>query len=168
MKRWLFAMLCLLALSTYSCSKKNADDNNNILLPEVPDIKWDWTGTPPLTMKVNNAWFPLDDSTVVGDDGRKNLEIHARDTGNTIKFILELNKGVQSNKIYPVPSGAYGAYTYLDLQNDIEMHAVSGAVKILNISSVEVEGLFVGVLKDTTGRNKDSIVISEGYFRVRR
>jgi len=168
----LLSILPILLLSI-GC-KKSGGSGTTTTTTSGDTTKWDWTGTPPLSVIINGTLFqaaltnsfaisnPLTGFSVLGNSATS-------DSGVSVSFTSTPSAG----SVYSMPSPANAGYT-IEIpggpsSGNGQWEALSGgAVKILSKTDSTIEGLFYASLKDPTNMSTPAtLTMTKGYFKVK-
>ena len=124
---------------------------------------FNWTGTEPMSAKVNGTpWTPYG-AVVNVANGFFLVQGQALDgTGLNLMVPTTATNG----KVFSAPTPA--AIMWIDPIGGVVLQASSGKVKITTNSATTLEGYFYGDLKDPQGLSPTVLHVTEGYFKVEK
>jgi len=121
---------------------------------------FNWTGTAPMSAKVNGASFQANEVYFSNAGGYYNI---MGQENNAIILGVSVPAGAAEGKVYsaPTPAGVSGAFP-----PSLALISSTGKVKVITNSSTILEGYFWADLRDPNGLSDTTVHITEGYFKV--
>lgn len=163
-------LFCTAATMT-SCNNGDYDadpttNNSGIAIPDITadnnNNKFNWTGTAPLSVKVDGKAFQATTGSITASNGT--LTIYAA-AGVEASVTFSIPDIIPVGGTYIFTTGNSAQYTenVTDIYNTAL--AGSGAVRITENDNSHVAGLFYFNAKGTTGKVK---ALTQGYFSIQR
>lgn len=160
-------ILAAAVLSLASCNKQYdtevSDSQNNNNNGGGSGSNFNWSGTPPLSAKVDGVPFLAVTTDVTEFAGYYYILGEAAD-GSSINPAIPL--GAVSGLVYSMPSPANLGWQNSSTGAPIGLQASTGKVKIVTNNSTTLEGYFWAEMKDPSGQKDTVVHITEGYFKV--
>lgn len=165
----LSTILAAAVLSFASCNKQydtevsDSQTNGNNNSNGGSGSNFNWSGTPPLSAKVDGVPFLAVDADIIEFAGYYSITGEAAD-GSSINPSIPV--GAVPGLIYSMPSPANLGWQNTSGPGLIVLGAMPGKVKIVTNNSTTLEGYFWAEMKDYTGQKDTVVHITEGYFKV--
>jgi hypothetical protein len=122
---------------------------------------FNWTGTEPVSAKVNGVPWQATSFTFMSFAGYYTISAKA-DDGTSI------NPGIPANalpgQVFSTPSPA--ALSYTNQSEGLMLTGNPGKIKVITNDATTLEGYFYGDMRDPQGLKDTVVKITEGYFKV--
>jgi hypothetical protein len=175
-----FAAFSILAIA--SCKKTvidmNANNGNNTSGSSAGNgnnsngsnssVKFDWTGTAPISVKLDGVPYECDEANINIEEagGGYTIYFYGNDEGNMKGPVIQIKANATPGSVYNMPNG-YAGIGYRDIGQGIYWSCfTSGHLKIVTNDATTIEGYFYGDLVDATNYTVVKGKLTEGYFKV--
>lgn len=168
-------LISLCTLSTVfilaACNKSdnaNPSNNNSNNNNTNTSTDFNWSGTPPLSVKVDGVDFVPDltdtaNVQVFDFAGYTNLMVTDK---NNVTIAVSVQSNATANTEYTMPSPDNISYTHDTPDTTYVLQAKTGKYKIITNNATTLEGLFTATLYDPTNTIKDTKTLTNGYFKI--
>lgn len=157
-------LLAATALCFTACNKQY---NDNIIEPGNSGNNlnsFNWTGTPPLSAKVNGVPFQAVEANLTEFAGYYGFIAKTADGSMSINPSVPVN--AIEGQVYSMPSPANVSYQTTEPLMVLGAHR--GKIKIITNNANILEGYFWADMKDYSGQTGETAQITEGYFKVEK
>lgn len=161
----LSTVLAIASWGFVSCNKQtntkvvDSQTNNN----GSGGSTFNWSGTEPLSAKVNGVPFQAVSATVTSFAGYWSVIGKAADNSS---INLSIPAGSLPGQIFSAPTPANVGWQSTTTGPFILLMANPGKMKVVTNNSTTLEGYFWADTKDITGASDSVVIITEGYFKV--
>jgi hypothetical protein len=157
------ALLCFSSCSKqYNTTTSDSQTGNNGGGNQGAN-SFNWSGTAPLSAKVNGQPFLA--TSVDLQDLAGYYYIYG-DAGDNWGMTPVVPKSALPGQIFSMPSPANVSYQWEDGSGLHVLGAQPGKVKVITNNATTLEGYFWADTKDVTGLSDTIVRITEGYFKI--
>lgn len=165
-------LLAAAVLSFASCNKQydtevsdsQTNNNNNGGGPgSGSGSGFNWTGTAPMSAKINGAVFTPTEVKLTKSTGYYTVQ-GSTDEGTFLSVVFP--ETAIPGKVLSSPNPALLGLVTGSSNGTLNLGSMNGKVKIVSNSATVLEGYFYGDMVDFSGLNGVVIPVTEGYFKV--
>lgn len=158
-------------MSFSSCNKQyntqvsdsNDTTNNNNGVGGSSTGGFKWTGTAPMSAKINGVVFVPTAVTLTKNGDYYSVQGHD-DNGTFLSAVFPVSAA--AGKVFSSPNPALLGLITGSSHGTLNLGSMNGKIKIVTNSTTVVEGYFYGDMVDFSGLNGIVIPVTEGYFKV--
>ncbi len=166
----LFILTSVLALSAWSMESCNKQSDINVVESQTGNGpggggsgggSFNWTGTEPVSAKVNGVPWQATSYTFMSFAGYYTISAKA-DDGSSINPGIPEN--AQPGQVFSTPTPAGLSYTHQAVS--LLLTGNPGKIKVITNNATTLEGYFYGDMRDPQGIKDTVVKITEGYFKI--
>lgn len=146
----------------------NNNSSNNVGNGNNSSVKFDWTGTAPISVKLDGVPYECDEANINIQEasGGYTIYFYGNDEGNMRGPIIQVSTNAAPGSVYSAPN-ANASIGYRDIAlGHYWTCFTTGHIKIVTNNATTIEGYFYGDLVDPTNYTVVQGKLTEGYFKV--